>query len=101
MSIILKIFKAKKVMEDAVVLIKRVFGDYDTKDFDPFLMLDYFETKGQNESPGFPLHPHKGIETITYFVRGSGEPEDSIGNKGPIGHGELQWITAGKGIYHK
>jgi len=101
MSIILKTFKAKQVMEGAGVLVNRVFGYYETKDFDPFLMLDYFETKGQSESPGFPWHPHKGIETITYFVRGSGAHEDSMGNKGIIGPGELQWMTAGKGIYHK
>lgn len=101
MSIIKNVFKAKQVREGAGVIVNRVFGFYEKEEFDPFLMLDYFETEGKTNSPGFPWHPHKGIETITYFLKGSGLHEDSMGNKGEIGPGELQWMTAGKGIYHQ
>lgn len=101
MSIIKNVYRAKQVREGAGVIVNRVFGYYEKEDFDPFLMLDYFETEGPTSSPGFPWHPHKGIETITYFLRGSGLHEDSMGNKGEIGPGELQWMTAGKGIYHQ
>lgn len=101
MSIIKSIYRAQQVREGAGVIVNRVFGYYEKEAFDPFLMLDYFETDGPTNSPGFPWHPHKGIETITYFLRGSGLHEDSMGNKGVIGPGELQWMTAGKGIYHQ
>lgn len=101
MSIIKNIYKAKQVREGAGVIVNRVFGYYEKEDFDPFLMLDYFETNGPTNSPGFPWHPHKGIETISYFLKGAGLHEDSMGNKGEIGPGELQWMTAGKGIYHQ
>lgn len=101
MSIIKEIYKAKQVEEGAGVIVNRVFGYYEKEAFDPFLMLDYFETKDNSNSPGFPWHPHKGIETITYFLRGSGLHQDSMGNSGEIGPGELQWMTAGKGIYHQ
>jgi redox-sensitive bicupin YhaK (pirin superfamily) len=88
-------------MEGAGVLVNRVFGYHDVNDFDPFLMLDYFEKDTAMESSGFPWHPHKGIETISYFLKGSGMHEDSLGNKGVIEAGELQWMTAGKGILHQ
>lgn len=101
MSVIIKDYKAKQVMEGAGVLVNRVFGNHDTHEFDPFLMLDYFNIEKDMDSPGFPWHPHKGIETITYFLKGSGLHEDSIGNKGVIGAGELQWMSSGKGIYHQ
>lgn len=101
MRIIKDIYKAKQVREGGGVIVNRVFGYYETPKFDPFLMLDYFETKESSNSPGFPWHPHKGIETITYFLRGGGMHEDSMGNKGTIGEGELQWMTTGKGIYHQ
>jgi len=101
MSKIINEYKASKVMEGAGVKVNRVFGQGQTKAFDPFLMLDYFENDKDVPSPGFPWHPHKGIETITYFTRGSGLHEDSMGNKGVIGPGELQWMSAGKGIYHQ
>lgn len=101
MSKIIKEYKAKKVMEGAGVPVNRVFGYYETKSFDPFLMLDYFYSDKKEDSPGFPWHPHKGIETITYFLKGSGEHEDSMGNKGVISTGELQWMSAGRGIYHQ
>jgi len=101
MSIILNTYKAKEVMEGAGVLVNRVFGYYETKEFDPFLMLDYFETDTDTESPGFPWHPHKGMETISYFLRGGGEHQDSMGNKGVIGAGELQWMSAASGVMHQ
>ena len=98
---ILREFPAKAVKEGAGVMVNRVFGYNEVKDFDPFLMLDYFEGPENLESPGFPWHPHKGIETITYMIKGSGKHEDSLGNKGTIGPGELQWMTAGSGIMHQ
>jgi len=101
MSIIKEIYKAKQVMEGDGVLVNRVFGHGNTKQFDPFLMLDYFESDTPTKSKGFPWHPHKGIETITYFLRGSGEHLDSMGNKGIIGEGELQWMSAGRGVMHQ
>ena len=101
MSIILKTYKAKEVMEGAGVLVNRVFGYYEVKDFDPFLMLDFFSTDKETNSPGFPWHPHKGIETISYFTKGAGAHEDSMGNKGTINAGELQWMSAGRGVMHQ
>lgn len=102
MSTIIKEYKANQVMEGGGVMVNRVFGHGATKEFDPFLMLDYFETPEENlDSPGFPWHPHKGMETITYMIKGSGQHEDSLGNKGIIGPGELQWMRAGKGILHQ
>lgn len=101
MSKIMNTYKAKTVMEGAGVPVNRVFGYNETHDFDPFLMLDYFYADKNTKSPGFPWHPHRGIETITYFLRGSGMHEDSMGNKGTISAGELQWMSAGKGIYHQ
>ena len=101
MSIIKKAYKAKQVKEGAGVLVNRVFGYYETPDFDPFLMLDYWNSTSSSPSPGFPWHPHKGIETITYNLRGKEQHEDNFGNKGIIDEGELQWMSAGKGIYHQ
>ncbi len=101
MSIIIDKYKAQQVMEGAGVLVNRVFGHGQTKEFDPFLMLDYFNNHEDKESPGFPWHPHKGIETITYILRGNAKHEDSMGNSGVISDGELQWMSAGKGIYHQ
>ena len=98
---ILKTYPAKSVIEGAGVEVNRVFGYYEVNDFDPFLMLDYFNQDNNMETPGFPWHPHKGIETISYILRGSVEHQDSIGNKGVIGPGELQWMTAGRGIMHQ
>ena len=101
MSKIIKAYKPKEMMEGAGVDVNRVFGYYQVPDFDPFLMLDYFESSNEEESPGFPWHPHKGIETITYMLRGHIKHEDSLGNGGIIGPGDVQWMTAGKGIYHQ
>ncbi len=101
MSIIIDRYQAQQVMEGAGVMVNRVFGHDETKEFDPFLMLDYFSEPEEKELPGFPWHPHKGMETISYFLRGSGEHQDSMGNKGVIGAGELQWMSAGRGIMHQ
>lgn len=98
---ILEKYIAKQVTEGNGVIVNRVFGKPETTDVDPFLMLDYFETHNDTKSNGFPWHPHKGIETITYMLRGGIEHEDNLGNKDIIGPGELQWMTAGKGIMHQ
>lgn len=94
--------KAVPTLEGAGVNLHRVFGYHDVPAFDPFLMLDDF----RNEDPrdylaGFPWHPHRGIETITYMLKGSAEHGDSLGNKGIIKAGEVQWMTAGSGIIHQ
>ena len=101
MSKILEVFPMKEVREGGGVIVNRVFGYGQTKQFDPFLMLDYFETDSKELGNGFPWHPHKGIETISYMLRGQIEHEDSIGNKDVISAGELQWMTAGRGILHQ
>lgn len=101
MTKIIKKYKAQLVMEGAGVPVNRVFGYNETKEFDPFLMLDYFYSVKETNSPGFPWHPHRGMETITYFLRGGGKHEDSMGNKGTLSSGELQWMSAGKGVYHQ
>ena len=93
---------ADPVLEGAGVYLHRVFGYYQVPQFDPFLMMDDF----RNDDPdkylaGFPWHPHRGIETITYMLEGSAEHGDSLGNKGTIHKGEVQWMTAGSGIIHQ
>jgi hypothetical protein len=93
---------AKQTTDGAGVPLNRVFGYYDTPIFDPFLMCDYFYSEDTEEvAMGFPWHPHRGIETITYIKKGSIEHEDSLGNKGLIGPGDVQWMTAGSGIIHQ
>jgi hypothetical protein len=97
-----KVLKAKPTMEGAGVHLKRVFGFSEVPMFDPFLLLDDF----RNDQPehylkGFPWHPHRGIETITYVLRGDVEHGDSMGNKGIITSGDVQWMTAGSGIIHQ
>ncbi len=97
-----KLVKAKPTMEGAGVHLQRAFGFGDTKETDPFLLLDDF----RNERPedylaGFPWHPHRGIETITYVLSGDVEHADSLGNQGVIGAGDVQWMTAGSGIIHQ
>lgn len=101
MSKIINKYIAKEVKEGAGVIVNRLFGYFEVNDFDPFLMLDYFESDKGIDSPGFPWHPHKGIETITYMLRGKVQHEDSLGNKGVIGPNQLQWMTAGRGIMHQ
>lgn len=97
-----KIIETKPTIEGAGVKLQRAFGFGQTKDFDPFLLLDDF----RNDNPedylaGFPWHPHRGIETITYVLAGSVEHGDSLGNKGKMAAGDVQWMTAGSGILHQ
>ena len=93
---------AVPTLEGAGVHLQRVFGYHDTPLFDPFLMLDDFRNDlPENYLPGFPWHPHRGIETITYMLEGSAEHGDSLGNSGVIGKGDVQWMTAGSGIIHQ
>ncbi|MHB8120814.1 MAG: pirin family protein [Desulfuromonadaceae bacterium] len=99
---IAKIFKSRPTVEGAGVHLKRAFGYSQVPQFDPFLMLDDFHTSNPDEYlAGFPWHPHRGIETITYVVEGLVEHGDSMGNKGTIGAGDVQWMTAGSGIIHQ
>jgi redox-sensitive bicupin YhaK (pirin superfamily) len=97
-----RIIESKPTIEGAGVRLRRAFGFGDTKSYDPFLLLDDF----RNEHPddylaGFPWHPHRGIETITYVLAGSVSHGDSLGNKGTMGAGDVQWMTAGSGILHQ
>ena len=105
MSIIRKIkltFNSRPTMEGAGVRLKRVFGNNETNLFDPFLLLDHFGSDNPDDYlAGFPWHPHRGIETITYMIRGIVEHGDSLGNKGVINSGDVQWMTAGSGIIHQ
>jgi redox-sensitive bicupin YhaK (pirin superfamily) len=97
-----RVLESKPTIEGAGVRLRRAFGFGDTKSYDPFLLLDDF----RNENPadylaGFPWHPHRGIETITYVLAGSVSHGDSLGNKGTMGAGDVQWMTAGSGILHQ
>jgi redox-sensitive bicupin YhaK (pirin superfamily) len=96
------ISRSTPTVEGAGVRLRRAFGFGNTEDFDPFLLLDDF----RNDNPGdylagFPWHPHRGIETITYVLAGSVEHRDSLGNQGSLGDGDVQWMTAGSGILHQ
>lgn len=96
------VFKSQPTMEGAGVRLKRVFGYRETEIMDPFLLLDHFGSDNPHDyMKGFPWHPHRGIETITYMVQGKVEHEDSLGNKGTIATGDVQWMTAGSGIIHQ
>ncbi|WP_330586705.1 pirin family protein [Aminipila terrae] len=99
---VIKITKGKPAVDGAGVKLVRVIGYPDTKDYDPFLMLDAFDS-GNSEDyiKGFPWHPHRGIETITYLIYGNIQHGDSLGNNGSILDGECQWMTAGSGIIHQ
>jgi hypothetical protein len=97
-----RIIEAKPTVEGAGVHLRRAFGFGNTQDFDPFLLFDDF----RNERPadylaGFPWHPHRGIETITYVLAGTVTHGDSLGNTGALGAGDVQWMTAGSGILHQ
>jgi len=97
-----KVIKSKPTMEGAGVHLKRAFGNSEVPLFDPFLMLDDFRSdKPEHYRAGFPWHPHRGIETITYVLKGDVEHGDSMGNKGVISSGDTQWMTAGSGIVHQ
>lgn len=96
------IVKGSPQIDGAGVHLVRVFGYCNTKDFDPFLMLDAFDSKNPEDYiKGFPWHPHRGIETVTYLIDGRMDHEDSLGNKGSILAGGCQWMTAGSGILHQ
>lgn len=89
-------------MEGAGVKLERAFGFGKSKDFDPFLLLDDFRSNHPDDyKAGFPWHPHRGIETITYVLAGHVEHQDSLGNRGNLGAGDVQWMTAGSGILHQ
>ncbi len=97
-----RIVTGQNAVDGAGVRLVREIGYYDTKDFDPFLMLDAFDsTDPADYLKGFPWHPHRGIETITYLISGDIEHGDSLGNKGSILDGDCQWMTAGSGIIHQ
>jgi quercetin 2,3-dioxygenase len=97
-----RIVQSKPTIEGAGVRLRRAFGFGDTEETDPFLLLDDF----RNDRPsdylaGFPWHPHRGIETITYVLSGTVEHGDSLGNRGTLSSGDVQWMTAGRGIMHQ
>ena len=97
-----KTVRGQHAVDGAGVRLVRVLGHADVYDFDPFLMLDSFDSKDPSDyTAGFPWHPHRGIETITYLISGRIEHMDSLGNKGVIASGESQWMTAGGGILHQ
>ncbi len=97
-----KVSKSKPTVEGAGVHLKRAFGFHQVPQFDPFLLLDDFRSDDPAlYLPGFPWHPHRGIETITYVIEGNVEHGDSMGNKGDISVGDVQWMTAGSGIIHQ
>ncbi|NLE02114.1 MAG: pirin family protein [Fibrobacter sp.] len=92
----------QQATDGAGVKLVRVIGYYDTAEFDPFLMLDAFDSTNPDDYiKGFPWHPHRGIETVTYLLSGTIEHGDNMGNKGVIMPGECQWMTAGSGIIHQ
>ena len=99
---IAKVISTKPTIEGAGVHLKRAFGYNEAPQLDPFLLLDHFGSDNPDDYlAGFPWHPHRGIETVTYMLNGEVEHEDSIGNKGVIGAGDVQWMTAGSGIIHQ
>ena len=97
-----RISKSEPTLEGAGVHLKRAFGYYEVPLLDPFLLLDDFHSDNPDDYiAGFPWHPHRGIETVTYMLHGDVKHGDSIGNAGIIGPGDVQWMTAGSGIIHE
>ena len=97
-----QIIDPQAVVEGAGVRLKRSIGTRTLDYLDPFLLLDHFQSKNPADyQAGFPLHPHRGIETVTYLLTGAVRHKDSVGNAGEIGPGDLQWMTAGRGIMHE
>jgi redox-sensitive bicupin YhaK (pirin superfamily) len=95
-------FQSQPTLEGAGVNLKRAFGFYEVPEFDPFLLFDDFRSNNPEDYvKGFPWHPHRGIETITYILRGKVAHGDSMHNSGVIGPGDVQWMTAGSGIIHQ
>ena len=97
-----RIIQSRPTTEGAGVKLRRAFGFGETEEFDPFLLFDDFRNdRPQEYLAGFPWHPHRGIETITYVLTGEVEHGDSLGNRGTLGAGDVQWMTAGSGIIHQ
>jgi quercetin 2,3-dioxygenase len=97
-----RVLTAYATVEGAGVRLHRAFGYYEVPQFDPFLMLDDFRSdRPKDYLAGFPMHPHRGIETVTYMLEGTVDHEDSMGNAGSISAGDVQWMTAGSGIIHQ
>jgi redox-sensitive bicupin YhaK (pirin superfamily) len=97
-----KVLKSRPTLEGAGVRLKRVFNGGEVRLVDPFLLLDHFGSDDPEDYlKGFPWHPHRGIETVTYMLTGEVEHGDSMGNSGVIGSGDVQWMTAGSGIIHQ
>ncbi len=98
-----QIIEPQYVIEGADVLLRRSFGPNPENLFDPFLLFDHFAFNNPIEGPivGFPTHPHRGIETVTYMLEGNVRHRDSLGNMGIIGPGDVQWMTSGRGIMHE
>ncbi len=97
------IIEPQYVIEGAGVLLRRSIAPRVSNEFDPFLLFDHFAFNDPIEGPmrGFPMHPHRGIETVTYMLEGSVRHRDSLGNAGLIGPGDVQWMTSGRGILHE
>ena len=99
---VIEIIKPQTVMEGAGVRLKRSIATATLDHLDPFLLFDHFGTDNPDDYiKGFPIHPHRGIETVTYMINGHVNHKDSIGNSGSIGSGDIQWMTAGGGIMHE
>ena len=98
-----RIIEPTLVIEGAGVLLRRSISPHSSNRFDPFLLFDHFAFNDPIEGPlrGFPMHPHRGIETVTYMLEGSTTHRDSLGNSDMIGPGDVQWMTAGRGILHE
>lgn len=98
-----QVIQPQLVIEGAGVLLRRSFGPTRANPFDPFLLFDHFAFNDPKEGPilGFPTHPHRGIETVTYMLEGNVRHRDSLGNVGVIGPGDVQWMTSGRGILHE
>ena len=100
---VVQVIEPKPVVEGADVLLRRSIAPSRANPFDPFLLFDHFAFNDPLEGPirGFPMHPHRGIETVTYILEGSVHHRDSLGNAGLIGPGDVQWMTSGRGILHE
>jgi redox-sensitive bicupin YhaK (pirin superfamily) len=95
------LLRSRPTVEGAGVRLKRAFGNREVPLFDPFLLLDDFHSdSAEDYQAGFPWHPHRGIETVTYMLQGKMEHQDSMGNRGVMESGDVQWMTAGSGIIH-
>ena len=97
-----RIIHGQPTSDGAGVRLTRIFGFYEQGMLDPFLLLDFFGSDNPDDYiAGFPWHPHRGMETVTYMLDGKVEHSDSMGNSGVIGKGDIQWMTAGSGIIHQ